>query len=78
MFFFKNIDHEGVVYQIKCVIAGIEARLEGLKNLRNHEEHDKACVIDGFEGDTLDYGIANYSHQLEWLNQYLIKIIAQS
>lgn len=78
MFFFKNIEHEVVVDQIKCVIAGVEARLDGLKNLRNHEDHDEACIIEGFEGDTLDFGIANYTHQLEWFNQYLKRIVSQS
>jgi len=74
MFFFKNVDHEVVIEQIKCVIESVEARLEGLKNLRNHEAHDEMCVIDGFEGDTLDYGIANYTHQLEWFKNYLEKM----
>ncbi|MBF4691822.1 PadR family transcriptional regulator [Fusibacter ferrireducens] len=78
IFFFKNIDHEEAIGQIKCVIAGIEARLDGLKKLKNHEGHGELCDINGFEEDTLDYGISNYRHQLEWFNNYLQKMLQKS
>ncbi len=66
IFFFNNLEQCERINQIDLLINKIEEKLNGLLALKN----DKCQYLEGFEGDTLNYGIDSYQNQLKWFINY--------